>query len=749
MITTITVADIARFGPTPEVMDNLRVVNYIFGANGTGKTTLARVLADPASHASCNCSWSNGLPLEPLVLNRDFVENHFSQLRGVFTLGGKEKALEEQLASAIVDRQALQTAYNDLKRTLEGDDGNGGKKAELAAHEVRYRDKFWLPVEKIKQAGTLTPPLKGFLGNKETCKTKIIAEHKSNKGTACSLTALEKRTATLFGRDPSAVEVLDPLQTTPIVAHETNAILGKRVIGKHDVDIAAMIQRLGNSDWVQLGVQYFRANDNICPFCQQNTADTFGKSLETYFDETFTRDMKEVNDLIFEYANDAATIQAAVSRIAGSSPAFLQLDDLKAQTDALVQAIAANKLRLEAKKKEPSLVIQLESLRPILAKIQRLILSSQRESKRHNQMVSNISKERQALTADVWKYILTELTVDLRDYHEFKANAEKAIGGISAKIAAKKVELDAIKDRIKLLEKQSTSIQPTIDAINTLLSQFGFDGFKLDASFDGKHYVLQRPNGDDARQTLSEGEKSFVVFLYFYHLLSGSVAESGATNPRVVVFDDPVSSLDSDVLFIVSSLIKNICERARLSTGPLKQVFVLTHNVYFFKEVTFNPDRRSGTLGYETFWVLRRHGQHTKPERQTENPIKSSYELLWQELRAADSIDIRHENVMRRILEHYFKILGSINFDHICDQFEGQDRIVCRSLFSWVNAGSHSILDDLAITPSDAMRDNAMRVFELIFERTGHKGHYDMMMRQLIQSTMPPAAARSDRVAGS
>lgn len=744
MITTITVADIARFGPIPEVMDDLRVVNYVFGANGTGKTTLARVLAKPTHHAACKCSWSDGLPLEAFVLNRDFVETNFSQLRGVFTLGGKEKAIEEQLASAIDERQVLQKNHNDLKRTLEGDDGSGGKKAELAELEARFRDKFWVPIEKIKQAARLTPALKGVQGNKETCKSKIIAEHKTNKGAVCALADLEKRAATLFGADPSDVAVVQPLRTKSLVAHEKNAILAKKVLGKEDIDIAAMIQKLGNSDWVQEGVQYFRANDKICPFCQQRTAESFAQSLEQYFDETFARDMKEVNGVISQYAIDASELQAVVSRLAGSNPAFLELEDLKAQMESLDRGITANKLRLEKKKKEPSLVIQLESLRPILTKIQRLLLGSQQESRRHNQMVANISKERQALVADVWRYVLTELSGDLREYHELKEKTEKAIGGLTAKLTESSNKLAALTKRIQSLEKQATSIRPTIDAINSLLSQFGFDGFKLEASADGKHYTLVRPNGDDARQTLSEGEKSFVVFLYFYHLLAGSIVESGTANSRIVVFDDPVSSLDSDVLFIVSSLIKNICARARGSSGNLKQVFILTHNVYFFKEVAFNPDRRSGTLNDETFWVLRRHQQYSKAERQTENPIRSSYELLWQELRSANPVTLRHENVMRRILEHYFKILGSIDFADICDKFDGQDKIVCRSLFSWVHAGSHSILDDLAVTPSDTMLQNAMRVFKMIFEKTDHVGHYNMMMGLPAQSS--PSTSSADQV---
>ena len=71
---------------------------------------------------------------------------------------------------------------------------------------------------------------------------------------------------------------------------------------------------------------------------------------------------------------------------------------------------------------------------------------------------------------------------------------------------------------IRELEKQTTSVQPTIEGINALLSSFGFQGFKLAKASSGTSYKLVRADGSDAKATLSEGEKTFVCFLYFYHL---------------------------------------------------------------------------------------------------------------------------------------------------------------------------------------------------------------------------------------
>ncbi|MBU4270975.1 MAG: AAA family ATPase [Planctomycetes bacterium] len=279
------------------------------------------------------------------------------------------------------------------------------------------------------------------------------------------------------------------------------------------------------------------------------------------------------------------------------------------------------------------------------------------------------------------------------------------------------------------LEKDTTSIQPTIDDINALLRSFGFQSFALAKSERERFYKIQRPDGSDVKDTLSEGERGFITFLYFYHLLKGSESESGMTSDRVVVFDDPVSSLDSDILFIVSSLIKGLFDKVRNQSGTIKQVFVFTHNVYFHKEVSFNPGRNADQkLRDETFWTVRKANQESRLQSHKTNPIKTSYELLWLEVKNTNRDNLAIQNTLRRILENYFKILGNVDPDGICEYFKGKEKLICKSLFSWVNDGSHSAHDSLYVSIDPSMVDNYLSVFKQIFEKTGHIEHYKMMM---------------------
>lgn len=736
MIQSISILNVATFHPTiATTLDDLRQFNYIFGSNGTGKTTISRVIADAAFSTTCRCAWQNGQPLKTVVLNRDFVEKNFDQMRGVFTLGEKEKDTEDKIKAAKEQKVKEQEKLNNLSRTLGGDDGTGGKEGELAHHEGNAREKFWVPVEKIKKEKKLVGALTGILNDKEKCKQKILHEAEHNDAVLKDLADLEKRAETIFGEAPTKQSPYPTITDSAILTHESNPILKKKVIGKEDVDIAAMIKRLGNSDWVRQGLPYYEQNDQKCPFCQQSTTAQFTQSLKDYFDEAFENDTKAINELIAQYAKDAGAVQSAVVGIIAAPGKFIDVEKLKTQKAALDQTIAANTLRLENKKKEPSQTVTLDSLTTLLADIEAIINGANAEVVKHNKVVDNFATERQTLIAEVWRYVLNELDVDLKQYRENKEKIDKAIAGIEKGIVDAEKRIDAKAKEIADLEKQATSIQPTINAINRTLKRFGFDSFSIADAGDGKHYKLVRADGSDAKKTLSEGEKTFVVFLYFYHLIKGSFLETGITEDRIVVFDDPVSSLDGDVLFIVSSLIREVCENCRNGVEHIKQVFVLTHNVYFHKEVTYNTKRNAdGCLNDESFWIVRKGVPHSQCDRYQCNPIKTSYQLLWSEVRDAEKavrtgtpVSPQIENTLRRILEHYFSILGSVDYKKLCEKFDGPDKVMCNSLFSWVNAGSHSALDDAYITPSEAMVKNALRVFKEIFINSGNPGHYEMM----------------------
>jgi wobble nucleotide-excising tRNase len=84
--------------------------------------------------------------------------------------------------------------------------------------------------------------------------------------------------------------------------------------------------------------------------------------------------------------------------------------------------------------------------------------------------------------------------------------------------------------------------------------------------------------------------------------------------------------------------------------------------------------------------------------------------------------------VMRRILEHYFKFYGGIKPDDIIEKFDGKEKMICSTLLSWVNDGSHFATDDLYMACDPGQVDRYLNVFQRIFEESDHGGHFRMMM---------------------
>ena len=732
MIEEIEIKSIATYeGPTPEKLSDLQKVNFVYGSNGTGKTTIARLIANEEDYPCCTVKWCGEGPLETMVYNRDFIENNFNQsdeLKGIFTLGEKDKETLDKIDSAKKELDSITESITVLNNTFKGEDGSGGKIGELEKLESDFNEKCW----ELKQEhdAKLKDAFTGYRSNKQLFKAKLLEESLNNSATSVPLVDLEQRARTVFLKAPTTEQIITVPNWKILIDHENNPILRKKIIGKSDVDIAALIQKLGNSDWVKKGREFYDPETRVCPFCQQDTEESLEKSLEEYFDEAFEKDSAGINTLVADYKSYSECLQQSLQALLDNPSEHIDTEKLQAGVELLASKIGNNIRNVEEKQREPSKLVELESLKNVLDNIKTLIDDANTKIDNHNAMVSNLANEKAELTSQVWRYLLDhEIKSDLTTYKNSKSKLNKAITNLRDKISTANQGKKRKEQEIQALEKDVTSIQPTIDGINNLLTSCGFTGFKLAKSERDRFYKIKRPDGSDAKETLSEGESSFIAFLYFYHLLKGSESETGMTSDRVVVFDDPVSSLDSNILFIVSSLIKGLFVEVKSQSGTIKQIFVLTHNVYFHKEVSYNNKRAANKkLDDETFWTVRKANQRSKIQSHETNPIKTSYELLWNEIKNRCRDDLAIQNTLRRILEYYYTILGNVDRDDICNKFDGEERLICKSLFSWVNDGSHSAHDSLYVSIDSSVVDSYLIVFERIFEKTGQITHYKMMM---------------------
>ena len=539
MIKKIRIKNIATYGSAAEELYDLEKINFIYGSNGTGKTTIARVIADNTSTCpDCEVIWQGDTPIKTLVYNRDFIENNFNQpseLKGIFTLGEKDKDTLDKIEAAKSELDEIKAKIVRLRAALDGENGESGKTAELKELEAAFKETCW--GLKLKHDEKFQGAFGGVRGDKHKFMERLLEESKNNLSTASPLDDLETKAATVFGETPQIASILAVPNVTELLAHEANAILRKNVIGKTDVDIAALIQKLNNSDWVKEGRKFYDPETLVCPFCQQDTKPSLEENLNEYFDESFESDIASIEKLFEHYQTDSESLQQSVLKLLNDPSPFLNTEKLQSESDLLDSKIRINIQRLEDKRRELSKSIELDSLRNVLDEVKALVEAANSAIRQHNTMTSNLEFEKAELTGQVWRYLLDhEIKNDLETFNRKKTGFENGIKNLKRQIEDKTREQNEKEHEIQILEKDTTSIQPTINGINALLRSFGFTGFVLAKSDRDRFYKIQRSDGTDAKESLSEGEKSFITFLYFYYLLKGSETESGMTSDRVCSF---------------------------------------------------------------------------------------------------------------------------------------------------------------------------------------------------------------------
>lgn len=733
MIQTMSFKNIATYNQLGSDIRAAQKINFIYGANGSGKTTISNLISDPNNPIFNDCliTWQHGQVLDALVYNKNFRDENFGKdtIDGIFTLGSATKEDIELIEKKSSDLEKIESDGRIKKETLDK------QKKIHNDTENEFLKWCWTNICKNYKEN-FGEAFKGSL-TKETFKDRLLNEYKHNTASLLATEEIKEKAKTIFGNTPQNLSPIYNIEFHEMNEIESNEIWQAKVIGKNDVDIAQLIRKLNLNDWVNQGKEFIQEHSNICPFCQQETiTEKFKKKLEDYFDESFMKSVRLIQDLSDKYNQQCEKIINQLEQIVSDQKVIeeskLNLEKFLPYFQTLKSQYQSNKEKLSNKNKEPSRGIDMISTKVQLGSIKSLIDEANIEIKKHNTIVQNFEKEKSDLISQIWKFIVEENQDKIKTFLKNISGLTEGIENLRKEYRQKQDEYSTLKNEIKELNKNVTSIQPTIDEINRLLKFYGFTNFEIVPSAQvSNKYQIQREDGSLAEPTLSEGEITFITFLYYYQLTKGSIEKGNITNDRILVIDDPVSSLDSNILFVVSSLIKELIQKVREDTTNIKQLIVLTHNVYFHKEISFISSRvqeKNDTY----FWIIKKQNNISRiyPYKM-KNPIQTSYQLLWRELIERDQSSLATiQNIMRRIIENYFKILGDYRDKTIIEKFEKhEEQVICKSLISWINDGSHSIQDDLYIELPDMQTDVYLSVFTRIFEFTGHIAHYNMMMK--------------------
>ena len=739
---------------------NPTFVNFFYGKNGAGKTTLGLEIAEGAG-----VKWADGenpAAYEILLYNQDFIDKHFrtlDKLQGVFSLSdGKEtEETEKKIKAYSEQRKALEKRLHDIS-------GDGGEKEKIShalqTIEANYQGACLRNTRELREKYKLA--FRGFSRNPQ-----LAQKISSTSPREINEEELDKLYEITFSQEAKEYPFLVEIGSGDLIDNiPTCALMTEEVVSKGNTEYANLVSKLHSLEWIEEGHKRFHDDANgLCPYCQQALPDNFETMLASCYDEEYQKKITQITafrDRYFQHMNSIYQVIQHNQSLEMFPAVAQHMEELKPKIDNFLRAMRNVVVQIDDKLKSPSTSIELEDLTGLIRDIDKSFTQANIRIKHNNDVVAKLSESREQCVKDVWALTAYRVLGELQTYHLSRGEAERTNSKLDSEIAQIQSELKIIDSALAALSTTSTTIQAAIIEINRLLRDSGFEGFEIEKSdMTPNAYKVVRKNKEKAVAVrLSDGEKHFLSFLYFYNLVKGC-QENGVMKDKIVIIDDPVSSLDGNALFIVSSLVREMIEICYNNTDYrdhqvkgdyIKQLFILTHNAQFHRGITYNQVSRFKSVNFykinkvdntSTITLCTRPSRTRAGEDENYNPVKNAYAALWTEYQELKS-EIPLMNVIHRILDFYFLDMCGRDGLNVREDVLIKNReqfieikedgtpdmtlfTLADSMLQYMGAGFDG---DLSLITDYADVEQIRKTFEMIFDKLGQGQHFNMMMER-------------------
>lgn len=721
MISKIKLQKVASYGESPAVLETDKKINLIYWLNWTWKTTISKYFQNPEGSDFSNCSIEGLNDEKILVYNENFIHDNFYQdtQKGIFSLNAENKEAKEKIDN-------LQAEVKEQNWILE--------KANKALWEKdRELEKLNTNIqEKTREIRTnyynqiLDFCLEGKKGSKEVLFDFLCTKNKPESQPKITIEQLEKEAETI---DDSA-KIYDENEIKKITFDfskiEENPIFSEVIIGNENSQIAELIKQLDNSNWVKVGKEYLTEpqwENEVCPFCQQNTiSKELYNEIQNYFDESYQNKMRDLWSLQNQYREELENVKNLKESLIKNE--FIQGKDEILKTITILfqnlnTKLTSNYQEINQKIQNPNVMIELESTTSEKDVINNFLDTIIAEINEYNNKVNNKNDTKNQIIDNFWNIMRWDYDNDIVNYKKQEWKTTRGKNWILANINWFKKNIADLQEAIRQVQTELVNTKDAIDNINNQLMFFWLEGFSI-VSSGNEEYKLQRPHQDLAKfETLSEGEKTVISFLYFLELCKGRQSKDEVKGKEVIVIDDPISSLSHMYVFNIAQLIKQNFFNQK---DNYEQIFILTHNLYFFHELVFKKKEKDLKL----FRILKSDFSNIVDMDRDE--IQNEYQSYWtiiKDFGKGKATPVAMANAMRNILEHFFWFIEKNDFNELTKKLEQDEKNVF--FIRYINRESHSdsinISDFKEIDPQ--VFENA---FKQIFQDFWYIEHYNTMI---------------------
>lgn len=697
--------------------------NLIYGWNFSGKTTLSRIIRSfeqgkiPEYYENCDFEvveeengQENKIGPHNLgstkciyrVYNEDFINENISwndnKANPIFILGEENIKIKKEIDSLEKEEEELQKSKKNYKKEFDKlNDLFNKQYTDIARHfeqqdlpiKSRYNRKdFKAVVDKLMNLSD--DAIYNYILDDNEIK-KLIKIRKEE----CK--ALEKINIRVF--EDFNEEYYNKIYK----------LLNKEIIGE-------IIEKLKNdtklNEWIRTGLEIHNGKE-YCEFCGNKLNENILEKYRRHFSQEYEEIIKTLNDNKNKIEIFINYIEQIEKKIYNSDNVHSKIrneylnikDNLILNLEQYKMEIKSLLLIADEKIKNPFKLCDFnkQNIIDIMFKTNDLFSQLNQKINEHNDIIANIQKEREKAFE---RYEHHEAAIFIKNNKsEFESMRELkiSISKIDEKIKNINNQITLISDKIYDISKASEKINKYLKILlnyeHIYFEPYGKESFKIIR--DGKE-----------ANYLSSGEKTAISFAYFLTRLEDKGSDLANT---IVFIDDPISSLDSNIIYNTYALISENIDKC-------KQIFISTHNFEFFNllKVCFGVDRRRREIGSiireedRSLYIVERQHIFQKerisclkgmPSLLTE--YNSEYHYLYQKIKdILNTQDINYEdcyglpNIVRRFLEAFigFKYSGSLR-GKICELFD--DECEQRKVYRFVNELSHQDNFDRSINFTD------------------------------------------------
>ena len=708
------------------VLNCAHKVNLIYGLNGVGKSTLSNYLAEYPNvedkYKNCSIDKLNS-DEQLLVYNQSFVQKNFYESenqKGIFSLTKENK-------DALT---AIEKANNELKILLKDKDSYDEKLKKCIEKKKKNKKSAENKVWKIKQLYTggdrILENCFDGLGVKGSAE-KLFEFLSNFPLPTTKVRELKEIKNDIQLYSDNTLSKIDTIEIPNYLGFEIemNNLFSKIIVGNKNSTISSVIEKLHNSDWVKDGITYLPENINKtiqCPFCQSNTiTPELLKNLKDYFDASYKADMDELNKLHTRYLMEFEKL-SSIDILENCYPSEPYKKDLELALLSLKNEIRKNSEIIQKKISTSSTPVSLTSTKELFNSVKILLEKINIAISTQNEKIIQRDRILKECKKEFWDKMRLDYDACICSYNSVNSQLLEEEAEIKEKLVELEINSNTQKQIIKENQLLTVNIDEAVENIKAGLLDLGISDFSIKSQGDNVYTITR---GDDEKpvfNSLSEGEKMVISFLYFIELCKGKESVDETAKKKIIIIDDPISSLSHIYIFNIGRLIQNEFIRPK----KYEQIFILSHSLYFIYELADNSKDRRDKFDEKMYRIMKSQEGSRFIDMNYEE-IQNDYHSYWLVVRDVYQTPALVANCMRNIIDYFFNFVEKTDLNNVFQKKELQNTKY-QAFMRYINRESHSLGQNI-FDIKEFDYDSFAEAFRLVFKLSGYEEHYNKMMK--------------------